>query len=112
MNESVALKHSGLGICSFIVSLASAVLMFALFVVAGVMESATPGGIDEKAPATVVLGLFIIGALMLELVALIFGIVTLFQKDRKKLFGILGVVFSGAVILLTLGLMVLGLSMG
>jgi len=95
---TVERKHSGLGISSFVISLVGGFAMFLLFCVAGFMETTTPGGIDESSGVAVVLGLGLaIGALT--------------QKNRKKVFSILGLVFNAVVIVGTTGLIVLGNAM-
>lgn len=55
------MKHSGIGIASFAMSLGILIVTFILVVVAGVMEASTPGGINEESPAAIMLGLAIIG---------------------------------------------------
>lgn len=102
-------KHSGLGISSFIISIVIGVLMFLLFVVAGVMETSTPGGIDEESAGAVVVGLFLLAFLLLDVLALGLGIAGLVQKDRKKIFPVLGVVFSATTMLTTVFFMIIGL---
>ncbi len=102
-------KHSGLGISSFIISTATGVLMFLLFIVAGVMETSTPGGIDESSAGAVVVGLFLIAFLMLDLLAIGLGIAGLIQKDRKKTFSILGLIFGASTVVITVFLMIIGL---
>lgn len=104
-------KHSGWGITSFIISIAAGILIFATIVIAGVMETQTPGGLDENETVTGLIGLAIIGLMLVDLLAFIFGIVGLVQRDTKKVFAILGIIFSGITLLGTLGLMVLGVSM-
>ena len=105
------IKHSGIGIASFSTSIVSGICMFLLVVIAGVMESSTPGGIDEESAAAVILGLSIIAFLFISLVALGLGIGGVVQKDRKKIFPILGIVFSSVTLLTTLGLILVGLCM-
>lgn len=104
-------KHSGLGIASFITSIVSGLLIFLLIVVAGVME-ATPGGIDEESAGAVMVGLFLFASLGATLVALGLGIAGLLQKERKKLFAILGTVFSAVSLVVTIFIMIIGLAMG
>lgn len=103
-----AQKHSGIGIASFITSIIVGILMFLLVIVAGVMETSTPGGMDEKSAGAIIVGLGIFGLLFLDLVALGLGIGGLCQKERKKIMAILGTVFSVVILLGTLGLMVIG----
>lgn len=101
-------KHSRLGIASFIVSILITALIFLSIIVAGVMEASSPGGIDETSPAAVILGLVIIGMLLLDLVAFGLGIGAIFQKDRNKLFAILGIIISAVTFLGTISLIIIG----
>ena len=84
--------------------------MFALIVISAVMQSRS-GGLDEKSPAAIVVGLGIMGLLALDVVAAGLGIAGFFQKDRKRLFAILGTIFSSLTIVCTIILMVVGLMM-
>lgn len=102
-------KHSGLGIASFIIGTIIGVLMFLLFVVAGVMETSTPGGMDEESAGAMLVGLFLMAFLALDMLAIGLGIAGLFQAHRKKVFAVLGVVFGAFTIVATLLLVVLGL---
>jgi len=101
-------KHSALGIAAFIIAVVAGILMFLAIVVAGVMEAATPGGIHEHSAGAVLLGVFIIALWLLDVVAIGLGIAGLVQKDRKKVFPVLGVVFGAATILGTVALAVIG----
>jgi hypothetical protein len=83
-----------------------------LVVIAGVMESSNPGGMDDKDPKVAVLGLLLLGGLFLALVGAILGVVGLFDPNRKKLFAILGLIFNGLILGLVLLLLVIGLAMG
>lgn len=104
--------HSGLGIASFATSLVSAILVLALLVVAGIMEASAPAGLDEQSPAAIGIGCSMVLFLLCALVALGLGIGALFQKDRHKVFPILGVVVSALTLFLTLALLVIGLIVG
>ncbi len=104
-------KHSGLGIASFIVSTVVGFLTFLLIIVAGVMEASTPGGIDESSSSAVVVGLLIVACIGIDLVAFGLGIAGLMQKDRRKIFSVLGVVFSTATAVGTILLIVIGNTM-
>ena len=107
-SEQRELKHSGLGIASFIISIVAALFIFILVVVAGVVETATPGGMDEDSAQAIIIGLFIIGTIFVDLVALGLGIAGLFIKERKKVFAILGTIFSAVTMLGTVALMIIG----
>lgn len=104
-------KHSGLGIASFCVSLLTALGIFATIAVASVMELSTPGGMDEDAPSTVIVGLIIIAGILIAFGSAIAGLASCFQRDRLKIFGILGAGIGGLAALATLGLIVIGLTM-
>lgn len=108
----MAEKHSGLGIASFISSIVAGILIFILIVIAGVMEVSTPGGVDEKSAEAVIVGLFIFAFLFLCLVALGLGIAGLIQKDRKKLFAVLGAIFSTVTLTGTISIILIGSAMG
>ena len=101
-------KHSGLGIASFIISLSNGFALMILIVIAGVMEASTPGGIDEESPQVVILGLFILFSCFVGLVGLALGLAGLCMKNRKKLFAVLGTVFTLVMVLLILALAAIG----
>ncbi|MEJ2437470.1 MAG: hypothetical protein P8Y49_07125 [Sulfurovaceae bacterium] len=101
-------KHSGIGIASFVISIVAGILIFIVLAIAGSIEASTPGGIDENSTEAVMIGLAIIGLLFLNVLSVGLGIGGLLQKERKKIFAILGTVFSSFFILGVIGLMVLG----
>ena len=105
-------KHSGIGITSFIMSIAGGVLTFILVVIAGVMEASAPGGMNEESVGAVLVGLCLFGFMFLCLVALGLGIAGLCQQDRNKIFAILGTIFSAMTIIGTIGLVIIGLALG
>lgn len=101
-------KHSGLGIASFIISIICGLAIFSLIVLAGVMDATTPGGIDENSAEAIILGLFLIAFLILDFIGIGLGIGGLCQKNRNKIFAVLGVIFTALTILLTLAIMIVG----
>lgn len=105
-------KHSGLGIASFVTGIISGICLFLLIVIAGVMEASTPGGIDEDSAGAVMVGLFLFAFMGAALVALGLGIGGLLQKERKKIFAILGTIVSAVPLVGTIFIMMLGLAMG
>lgn len=105
----VILRHSGLGITSFVIALIAALFLFLLVIVAGLMEASSPGGMDEESIQAILVGLLLFAGTGIDLVSLLLGIIALFQKDRKKVFAILGVVLSGVTLLGVGGLVILGL---
>ncbi len=101
-------RHSGVGITSFALSMLSGISLFALFGVAGYLESQSPAGMSEEDPTTMLLGVALLGAGMAQFLAFILGAVGLFQPNRKKIFAILGLIFSLVAIVTFGGLMVVG----
>jgi hypothetical protein len=106
------MRHSGLGIASFVISCVCAVLILVLLIVAGVMEVSTPGGVSEESPVVIVVGLLLIFFVFLALVGLGLGIAGLFQSERKKAFAVLGTVFGLATVGGTAAIVAVGLTMG
>ncbi|GGE39674.1 hypothetical protein GCM10007421_12030 [Halopseudomonas oceani] len=105
------LKHSGIGIASFVLSIVSAILIFLLIIFAGVLETTTPGGMDEESAVAIVVGLLLFLFMGMSLVGFGLGIGGLVQKGRNKIFAILGTVFSGLTIVGAVMLLLLGMSM-
>lgn len=105
------LKHSKIGIASFITSMVFGFLIFTMIVIAGVLEATIPGGLSEDSIEAIIVGLLIIAFLLAELVAFTLGIAGLFQNERKKVFAILGMIFSGGTIFGTILLIVIGNAM-
>jgi hypothetical protein len=101
--------HSGLGIVSFVIAIAVGLFEFILFAIAGVLETTTPGGIDENSPATILLGLALVGGLLVNVLGIGLGIGGLCQRYRRKLFAVLGVVLGSVALLGVLLLMIIGL---
>ena len=93
-------KHSGFGIVSFILSIVMGIVLFSiLFILAGPIW---------KHFGEMLLLLFLLGALGVEFIAMVFGIVGIVQGSRKKVFAILGTVISafifiGFVMLIMIG---------
>lgn len=106
------MKHSGFGIASFSLSLLTGFLIFIFVLVAGAAETLSPGGMDETSITAIAIGFAILASGGLTFVALALGIVSLFQKDRSKIFGILGTVVSALVILGTVALVAFGMMIG
>jgi hypothetical protein len=94
-------KHSALGIASFAASLFAAFGLLAMFIVAGMLSQ--QGGSRENSPVES----FFIAGIAIEAVALALGIAGVFQKNCKRLFAILGIVFSILTLLGILTIIVL-----
>ena len=79
--------------------------MLILIIIAGVMVE--DGGSDDDAEMQVV-GIFFLGSMLLAVIGGVLGIITCFQKDKKKVLGIIGLVLNvltvfGVVILMAIG---------
>jgi hypothetical protein len=109
VEDDRGLKHSGLGIASFIIAIVLGVFEFLFIVVAGIVETTNSGGIEAKPTIAIVVGMSILLGVGLSLVGIGLGIAGLIQKNRKKVFTILGLVFNIAVIIMVLGIVVIGI---
>ncbi len=105
-------KHSGLGIASFVGSMLGGILGAGLLVVAGVLETITPGGLGEDSVSAMIIGLSLFAVLGLAFTALVLGICGLCQKERKRVFATLGTIFSGLTIFGLGAIVVLGIVAG
>jgi hypothetical protein len=106
-NNTDTLKHSGLGIASFVISLVTGLVEFLVIISAGVLEM--QGQMSETSGAAVVIGMFIILGMLANLVGIGLGIAAIAQNKAKKLFGILGLIFNGCLVILILGLIFIGI---
>ncbi|OWA34631.1 hypothetical protein B9G55_15530 [Saccharibacillus sp. O16] len=117
------LKHSGLGIASFVLALVGILLFIVSIIaiigtVASVIDSS--GGIVDPetlnssglAMAVGAGGLGLLGAAILNLIGVILGIVGLVMKNRKKVFAIIGTILNGICVLTGGGFIVFSTIMG
>lgn len=102
-------KHSGLGIASFVMSMIAALIMFVLVVIAGVMTAKAGGQMDEESPEAIVVGCSILAGCLLYLVGIGLAIGGLCQRNRHKVFPVIGLVLNIVFLLGIAGLMVIGL---
>ncbi len=100
--------HSLLGIASFCISLAVGLLMLMAVVAAGILnQHRIPG--ERTYPGQMLVGFALIFLMAGDVVALSLGIAAVCQKARNRLFGILGMAFSGLTLMGAVGLMILGI---
>jgi hypothetical protein len=104
------LPHSGLGVVALVISLFAGVLIFVTFIVAGVLHE-SHRGMPGPYPGAALVGFSCMGLFALEVVALGLGIGALCERHRKKLSAILAVVFSSAIVVVTVVMICLGLYM-
>ncbi|HZG58483.1 hypothetical protein [Paenibacillus sp.] len=117
------MKHSKIGIASFILAIVSVIGLIGSAAVAGSMAArlaedpaltsaiesgAMPEGVGGILAATGLMFFFIVTAL----VGAVLGLVGLFQKDRLKLFSILGLVFNAVLVAFVGILLIAGMLLG
>ena len=88
-------RHCGLGITSFILSLACPLLfILMIFTIIPMVQYTPPNEFHETDHIFTIAALITIGLGLDEFIALILGLIGLASKDRKILFAILGTIFS------------------
>ena len=101
-------SHSGLGIASFVVSMVSGLCTFLIFVYAGIKENSLPGGVAENSSVAISIGLALFLMWILQFVGTVFALVALFEKNRKKVFAVLGLIFNLGLLAISALLIVIG----
>jgi hypothetical protein len=104
--------HSGLGIASLFIAIVMGIGMFILFSIAVVISLRQNGQVNDNDPVVVALGLGLLGGCGMSLVGLVLGIIGALQPDRKALYGILGSVFNGMILVGVGGIICLGILAG
>jgi len=102
-------KHSRLGLTSFGISVAVGFLMAAVFVLSSILSAASRREGHIGYPGQTLVGFAVIFLIIADIPAVALGIAAMMQPRRNRLFGILGLVFSSATILGTMGLIIIGL---
>ena len=108
----VALKHSGPGIAALIVAVLAGLWLFIMLIIAGVVESASPGGMDPDSGEAILIGLGLIASAAAGFLGLGLGIAGLVQPQRQRVYPIIGSILSAGLLLVCAGLMLLGLIIG
>ena len=100
------LRHSGPGIAAFLLSILGGIIFIIAIVVAlGAVQSKNTEILNFA-------GFALFAAWGLEIIAVILSIVGLVQKDRKKIFAILGLIFSVLILLVSAALVIIGTAIG
>ena len=102
--------RSRLGIAACVLAVAVPIGIAALVALATLMGTRSHGGVDENSPLAILVGLALIGAVLLELLALAVAATALFLPGRRKLFPLLAVVFATTSITCVAALVLLGLA--
>jgi hypothetical protein len=104
------LPHSGVGIASCVLALLAVLIgAFAMALAADVGFDDIEAAIDAGEPQAMLAALLVIGAGFLSLVGVALAIAGLLQRDRNKLFAILGLCLNGLFFLCGFGLMLIGM---
>jgi hypothetical protein len=103
-------KHSWLGVASFVVFLVYCTLFFLLFLVSVLLTMsgeplAKPPALPS--PTVILLGIMLFASVFLSLMGVALGIAGAVQRNRRKVFAVLGIVFNGGFFLLFAGVMLL-----
>ncbi len=99
-------RHSILGIISFVIALGVGCVIVAAFVAVAILQRGhTPGDYPGKE----IVGLVVILSFFADVVAAVLGAIALFDKVRKRIFGVLGLCISGVTLLGVLAIVALGI---
>ncbi len=71
-------------------------LLLILTVTAGVMDE---NGVTEDDTEMQVVGILILGSILLAVIGSVLGVITCFQKDKKKILGIIGLALNALTVL-------------
>lgn len=86
-------------------------LMLMLFLVAGLVELSSPGGMNPESAEAIIIGFGFFALLLALLLPIALAIGGLFQPGRSKVFPIIGLVVAIGVGLISILAMLLGLAM-
>lgn len=90
-------KHSGWGIASFAVGIAACLVEFSVVVAGHVIETTNPNFVVNS-PLGVFLALCVGLAIVLAFAGMGLGVAGMYQKRRKNIFAVLGMILSGLVL--------------
>ena len=96
VSEVTQLNHSGYGVGSFVISILTGSSMLILTITAGVMDEK---GVMEDDTEMQVVGILILGSMLLAVIGSVLGVVSYFQKDKKKVLGIIGLALNALIVL-------------
>ena len=108
IQASPELPHSGLGIASFVISVLIGLGTFLIFVYAGIKETTLPGGVAENHSIALMIGLSMVLMWILLFIGAVLGLVALFEKNRKKVFAVIGLTCNVGMLALSALLILLG----
>ena len=103
--------QSRMGVASLAISIVNIITTFILFLIAGVLEASTPGGVDENSAAAVILGFCTIGTVGVNLVSIGLGIAAILQKQRIRICAFIGTSIATASFVATAALVGIGMAL-
>jgi hypothetical protein len=106
--EIVEQKHSQFGIASFIISLLAAAALCATLVFSILLPNFLDSSVRPTSLINSMVGIVFCGFVLVGFVGIGLGIAGLFEKNRKPVFAILGIVFSSATVLVMVGQYIIG----
>ena len=92
-------RHSGYGIASFILFIAVFLALIILYTVLVVTHASDPQLLEQESIGVAVVGFVIMGSSLFVLVGIGLGIAGIFQKEKRKVFSVLGLVFNFLILL-------------
>ncbi|MBI5434846.1 MAG: hypothetical protein HZA52_18585 [Planctomycetes bacterium] len=101
-------KHSGFGIASFVLSLLGCTGMAFTFAACLLVLALRRDALHGKGTAMAAIGFVMIGMVVLELVALVFGVLGSLDRTRRRGLAIAGVVVAGLTLFVCAALIALG----
>ena len=99
---STGMKHSRFGIASFITSISAAISIALVYAIAVIMQSSGPEEGDSASTVIIIMTLLFYFLIFVDFIALVLGIVGLCSKDKKKIFALLGTIFSSVTIFISI----------
>ena len=92
--ENKNLKHSRYGIATFVISIVNGLLICCLFIYVITTQDWILGHSPASSTESLIMGTLGVAIFVLSLVGFILGWVGTRQQNRRKLFGVLGIVFN------------------
>lgn len=108
----VTIKHSGLGIASFIIGIIQSIASFTAIIISGATYATYSIPTENQEIIFAIIGLVIFVGLFIHLIGIGLGIAGLLQKNRKKVFSILGLIFNISCVMVVILIICLGLIAG
>ncbi len=107
MREEIKI-NSVLGIISTVIASLAGAIVFTVIFAAAYLEFKTPGIADDDSVAEII-GILIVLPIAGNLLGLIIGIIGFFEKNKSKLFAIIGTAMNSLIILIIAGIIIFGL---